>query len=1755
MPTLLQVVNENRNPRIDADSDGGSILELLTPQPPPAAGSLAGSATLAQSLSLGLTAGGGVAVRPAAASDAFTFDMPASDWNFAIVKGDGGEVTSVEIELHDIRIRIPGVRGAREDGDVLAADGDGDVSLVMPAVLLIVDTPAGAATAGARLGPSRGPGGALEASVDPPSFLLGPGTVLGFTVRALLLELDNPGGARLRAPQVEVFVCPGSMPALAAHGGGTDLLIELCTPGGLSGDFNVNAVAVQTARPIFLRNVKFHLRLNRNSVGMLEIVGKADLDEAIAARLGTSISDMPRDVSYRLSLTLPYGGNDWTAALRLEGGGPEKLIWRSNRGTAHVKEIRRDTLGAYAVFAPLLEALPAAGANGYVDLALRGGLAGVIAGAGLVTTQQVTVYSAELVVANVAGTTDAMVFFDIECEANINIQSLLKTRHPIKVRQKAVGFKLDFANGQLRPVFDPQKGFKLDLSDPGTFDIAEPLGNFLQPDNPRIARENPLLLEITLTPKATLGVVTLESATARIPLESGHPPSLTSLGAKVNLGAISGGGYLKILKDGFEGGLDLTLGAPLGVRLGADISLEGVEDHILGTKFTAVGLGIDVGWPVPIPLANSGLGLYGLLGLLAVNRRRDVRDDQTSLDWYRAANNRDPSEGAWLAAEDAWAVGLGAVIGTVEGGYLINAKGLLLLELPGPRLALFMEANILKQRPPTEGEETGTLLAVVEVSPQSILIGVIAKYEIPFLLKLEVPAEALFKPDQPEDWHVDIGKNTGPRVSVAFMRFIKADGYLMIHGDGIDGIVQNGFAVAAGIEAALLWGLEEIGLYVRVAVSADIALTFNPIYVSGNLAMSGELHLFIVSVGASANARLVITTDQFYVRADFTGSVDFLFFSVEGTVTFELGTLGLEAPAAHPMLRSLSLVSRNYARLEGSGAEASRKIDGNLGDAAKSLDEGGVEGSEPTVPIDAIPVLQFEMLPHVGATTVFGQRIAERLGPTRWSRRGKRCYRYHLNTVAIEAIDGATGQPLDSPLLDGEDKPNTWWDDRPASPTPVVGDDVGAQLALLTWTPNATPAAAIRTLDRTTTNVRRWGNVCLPVAPATPILWTLGGQPAGPSQAGWDLRGIAWPDPPGTTRLDLPALDLAVREPWRSGDPLADGLVSVKPAYVAGIADSSARVLVSPKTGPELQPRTSGADPAFDAIVESVGIMKLDTLADALRIDANGLRRARGLVFTVREAANFQVRGRNAAGEWNGFEASIDHYINDLNQIPDAWNWGSDPWKEAVRSAYGATVAMFRRSVNLDFHIFDFDLPDGTVAIDIGINDDGGPDWSRWGLVAFEGLTEAEFIRQDFDEQHSKNTQSVTNGALAQDSAKLALLRPGATYNVTVKYSVQSTDADDNGNPIVPKAPEELPAPEHRQTFRFRTSTEPPKELGTFVLATNPTEGEDEVFYEDVIRVAFVNGAVRRLYKAYGIDLFATVRAASGRHPATPHAPQGGAIDLASLAAVAIPAVVFTPFESSLREALGVRQADCIPVDNLVGDPHDLVPIPLPLEPSTGYVLDLEGRDKDGDVLVGGGRHPALRRSFTTSRYASAEHFAAAINSTTIRHRHVAAPGPLAALGAMPGGGAISDLSFEAALQSADWGDYDRTSQPRVTVLWTGNAGGEQRPFAIFIETPESAWRERGLPQEVPVDDAKIWKMVSKPWLQMTSASANARFVRATSGMRTLVLLGDGARGQTITIELLRTHDSLYEGGEPAPPPAQALQVKLDAAPWEATNG
>ncbi|HYW49682.1 MAG TPA: hypothetical protein VE861_03700 [Gemmatimonadaceae bacterium] len=1303
-------------------------------------------------------------------------------------------------------------------------------------------------------------------------------------------------------------------------------------------------------------------------------------------------------------------------------------------------------------------------------------------------------------------------------------------------------------------------------------------------------------------------------------------------------GALHGTGYVQITSTGFEGAFDLTV-TPINLRASAQLAVATVDG------VTGVLVGAEVQFPVPLPLGNSGLGLFGFLGGVGVNyRRKEPTGVQApALRWLEEqlgpSRNSVMHPAGWEHHPGNYAFAAGLLLGTAEGGFVVHLKGIVLIEVPGPRLLLVMKADVLKMPPVLKSQSSATFLAVLDVDfgRGTITLGIVAEYSIVSLLRIRVPVTAFFNTNAPQEWFVDLGNFTEP-VTVQILDVFTGTGYLMVHGNGITHprlpLVSSGLTIAVGFHLqAVLMGSKAVGLYFEVAAGFDALVSFEPFAIGGMIYARGELRLFVIGIGASAELTVLIgrqrlgdgtEVERTYVHGEVCGEVDLFFFSVRGCVELTLGETPPDAPIAPPLVAGVKLVSRSPALLEGSATD--RALDGVLADALHAGDAAPL----PTVPLDAVPVILFESPPGVAAgNVVLGGVAAGTSGLTAdpWIRRGDSWWRYEVTGVELV---GAL-----QPAAPAGKTPATWWNrGNPADP------QHGPALALLSWLPTPFSRAMPYGETLTTSIEENWGRVCGPVAPPAPVLWTFDRQPVGPSVPGWTLPAVPWPDAAGVFRSMPVRAPLTVTERWRSGDVQADLLQGTDRARVIGdkvpcpdtkfekitslqqwsagqpmtfsraampVGDASllmaaerladgvsltdvparhverawdstlsrvalhcdGRILRSP-AGDDGEPAPSGdeEDREFVATRWEKHGFKPSELADSILVRADdGFEKCSVALLVHRKFLEFGLvaRFRDAAGNVIGEQRITGaHLVGAARPLPPQWTDAGGPWANPVERAGRIAARVAAQEPSLVLVLFDADMPRGCVEIEIG--------WDRaraaqeslpaFYLLAIEGLVSSEVARFEWDTTTITNDRDALVTAVAQDPDDHALLVPGTQYTVRVRWHAESVKQD--AKPSAVATPDW--AAEQVQEFRFAADpvSEAPPYLDPWLLATAPSMGETGAFCGEPIRLALSTQKVVDLFHAYGEELRVVVRSASGRHPVPPGGgAAGGQVTIpvgittvgAAVSVVEAPAAlsVMTPWQEAVTAFLD--EQPCTP-DSGSRTHHVIVTLAYDLEPLTDYILDVLA------VPIGSPQGTAGRRvhrvNFTTSRFVVADDLASLVRLARIEHRLVAAPAALAALPERPTGDQL-----DVAFQQSGLGVPQVPRYPRVQVLWSSDT--VPQPVAVVVESSESLWRDRPIPTVVsgPPDALdpthKWWKAERSDWLALRASVAAVaagdppratvtRLVHGPGGTRAVVLLGAGARGAEVRLDLVVTADVLAGTVDQ---PTETLRVRLVRAPWE----
>lgn len=1610
------------------------------------------------------------------------------------------------------------------------------------------------------------------------------------------------------------------------------------------------------SKPGVFRRIGGRVRVERNVPVLFEIDGQLDFETAVEASMRQSqakingssapnqpfIFNNPEDgyVDFTLRVTYDTATRYLSEMLRLHSGAGDVdgLVQIDNTDPNAGAYRWRNALGAMMVLSPILakglgESDLGSG-GGWAKIGVSWGVPALIGGLNILISEKLTLYGGELLLRQYDPTgavafTDAAVMFDYGVAFQIDCLGV-KTSRPLRVRYKSVGFAVDATSGTYQPVFDPSKGYEIDLSDPGLFDVDGVLGDLIRVLGARIARFNPVTLEVDLGFVLDLGVVKFDQFKVKWPLaypeEDPDPgpglPMILPAGARVDIpGTLQGSGRLHILDDGFEGSLDLTL-VPVKVRIAAALAVRQLTQD--GETVTAVLVTLGVEFPTPIVLGATGLGIFGFLGLFAMHYKRlepqPAPGDAVgpALGWLQKAGgdptklhaNDNPNDPLWVPAMDRWSFGVGAVLGSLDGGFLTNLRGMVMLELPGPRLLICVKMTVLTELPGTKDDfDKAGVLGVLDLdfNLKQITLGVIFEFtEVKELIEIKLAIELYFSWDDPAKWHLYFGTVQQP-ATAEILGICRGGGYFMIAGDEIKDfpvgetkkITLPGVAVAVGIFASMVWGSKPVGLYLEVAARADLGVAFSPFFMIGAFKLKGGLHLWIVSIEASAALTISASETTAYFEGEVCGRVDLFFFEVEGCVDVSVGNE--PKVGGYPELIQ-GLYLQSFAPVLTSGQGGERPIDASLGNAiaAGPNDPPPAVGQMLRVPIDSVPVLQFMCSPLVGvagevwdepmvATTTFTQPLALATGlgkdPKGYVLLGNQTVRFRLKEIALFSRPAGSVAPFTQVSYPVKDLPPAVW-----RRDPKAGNDTAnarIDLALGSRTPSSAPYALERSSELETIVEETWKNICEPVAPPAEVLFTACGRAIGTSKhgQGWVLDGIAQPDPPGTIRNAPPPTELHVGEPALTADEkvirdlaeLAGDECFLRP-QVVGQAPKSLQDLAAFRCRRGVQiPRLLPALPPGEGI--DIGakppgyVAALQSLRERLWITLNTgpATQIRLLLLADKNwrEGQFELRQLDAMGALLAAQPlhKMPHVVlASYSNLPATWNDPGSPW-----AADTAVIFNYLGDGKPEFKFMERLLVTfAPLAACAAIQLRALPGSMSYkestlvlGAVEVRSLTEVQ--RAKYDESSQTSKQKTLKDYLDLGEA-VPLLAPDREYRVDVTYAANALLKIEVGFGLDPL---ELPtaSADVKRSYYFRTDAELPARLDPWVLGTAPNGDEDFHFYGEPVIVAFNDRSALWMIDAYGGKVQFAVRGADGRPVDPPDFDeQGNPVNLAPAEAYDVSSFLgiedapfASPYYDTVLATLG-EVAPCVPASGS-GKKKDVLTLKAKLAPQMAYTFDLRAVPKDpnaevkiAEVTGARGDLPFFRRAFRTGRYRDPGELAADVRRAKITHR--ALDGAID----LPGSGPVSDAEMAAALTAAGEQALPAAQENRVTVYWVAG-----KPHAILLDTVEPHWRARAEPKLVPVPQAdgqigdpnfRVIQDDRVPSLELESVDDRVeRFVYAAGGARTLAFLdpaqvpAPGAPPVAAGIGLKRPASALYDLQQEK---HELVSIPLSgSAPWD----
>ena len=746
-------------------------------------------------------------------------------------------------------------------------------------------------------------------------------------------------------------------------------------------------------KPHSLRRLSIHLRLEKNIPVLVDISGEYDFSaQAQSAVPGGSpasgsnslgITNTPAAsnsassppsgiVDFELNVTYDLATGDLSETLTL-GAVPADmngLVHMDNPSDGALKDI----LGAVMIFTPILSAatsaLDPADAGQWSEIAVDLGVPVAIGALDIIRTTGITLYGGSLQLReNIpAGKfTNAALTFDYGVQFGIEIDALnIKSTKPMKIRYQAVGVSLNFGHPvQFQIVLDTSKGYSLDLSDPGLFNLPGALGDLLKIAGARIARFNPLTLEVDIVIKADLGIITVDKFTVKVALDGSSAPSITPSGIKVNIPeTITGSGIVNISDGGFEGTLDVTLcsiGCAWWQRSACSTSPRRPRSDRLLFRLRSGFSGADH------PRHDRTCDVRCVRSVRDALRRMlsaPIPGDAVGPDlrWLMATKGQpylieseDGTTQFWAPKIDNWAFGIGVVLGS-EDGYLLNMRGMFILELPGPRIIITVNLKFIADLPgiSSDGMDATELdvgiigILDIDIGAGQITLGVMVDFEIQDLMSVQIPMQLFYNWIEPSAWHFWIGTIQTP-ASAKMLGIVRGGGYFMIGGQAIQPFPPGsntslpGVAVALGISASIVWG-SQTPASISKSRPRPISAFRSHRSCSSSATFTWRARCIcswsISAPPATSSSRRPIPCICMCTFA--VGS--FFFFSVSACVDFSIGNDSTPPPPP-PLISNLYLQSFAPVIAQGQG---DRPIDASLGNALPVGGSGNRQSSPST---------------------------------------------------------------------------------------------------------------------------------------------------------------------------------------------------------------------------------------------------------------------------------------------------------------------------------------------------------------------------------------------------------------------------------------------------------------------------------------------------------------------------------------------------------------------------------------------------------------------------------------------------------------------------------------------------------------------------------------------------------------------------------------------------------------------------------------
>lgn len=296
-------------------------------------------------------------------------------------------------------------------------------------------------------------------------------------------------------------------------------------------------------------------------------------------------------------------------------------------------------------------------------------------------------------------------------------------------------------------------------------------------------------------------------------------------------------------------------------------------------RYNFFAIYVDVELPTAIMLGSTGLAIYNIAGLFALQMEPNKKAEEKwfSIDHGKSFYHRNKPgitdlRNKWDPRKGSFAFGAGMKIGTyADDGYTFNGKFLLAIVLPGPIILLQGASSFLTKNDENEGQFRS--LAVYDGRAGSFLIGLDAEYKTGKggeLIEIAGSMEAYYSLHDPTAWHLWLGQRDprALRIRAILGKFVEANAYFMLD--------ARQLALGAWFGYSNGWNVGPLSIRLEAWAEGNALISFKPTHFHGDLWLHAlvDLRVFGFGFGIALDAR--IEADLFkpyHLRGEFSVGV------------------------------------------------------------------------------------------------------------------------------------------------------------------------------------------------------------------------------------------------------------------------------------------------------------------------------------------------------------------------------------------------------------------------------------------------------------------------------------------------------------------------------------------------------------------------------------------------------------------------------------------------------------------------------------------------------------------------------------------------------------------------------------------------------------------------------------------------------------------------------------------------------------------